>query len=221
MIESRLKYSFKNKKLLEQALTHKSYQSLEQNERLEFLGDAVIDLILAQILMESFPDQDEGRLSKKRAGLVNESSLAQIAIDLELGSLIRLGKSEIQSEGSKKPRILAGGFEALVGALYLDAGFESTRSMITPLIEHRMKALDADQDFNQDFKTRLQEMVQENQNPPPTYRVIAEKVDGNSRVFSIQVEVGGVVLGLGQGSNKKIAEQEAARQALAEYEKKT
>lgn len=219
MIESKLSYRFKNKKLLEQALTHKSFQSIEQNERLEFLGDAVIDLVLAQILMEKFPEQDEGRLSKKRAGLVNESSLAQIAQDLELGSQIRLGKSEIQSEGSKKPRILAGTFEALVGALYLDAGFEPTRSLVTPLIEKRMKELDADQDYSLDFKTRLQELVQEKQNSPPTYKVVAEKIEGNSRTFSIQVEVGGVVLGLGHGPSKKTAEQEAAKKALAEFEK--
>lgn len=221
MIEDRLNYQFKNKKLLEQALTHKSFQALEQNERLEFLGDAVIDLVLAQMLMEKFPDQDEGRLSKKRAGLVNESSLALIAQDLDLGSLIRLGKSEIQSEGGKKPRILAGGFEALVGALYIDAGFEATLKIVSSFIEKRMSQADADQDYSLDFKTKLQEVVQEKQKAPPTYSVVSEKAEGNSRIFSIQVEVGGMVLGLGHGSSKKAAEQEAAKNALAEFGKNT
>ncbi len=214
MIEEKLGYQFKNKNLLQQALTHKSFQSIDQNERLEFLGDAVIDMVLAEVLMEKFPLQDEGRLSKKRAGLVNESSLAQIALALDLGKDIRLGKSEIQSEGSKKPSILSGTLEALIGALYLDAGFEKTREFIFKLYQERLAAGDADQDFSADFKTRLQELVQENQKTTPTYAVISETMEGLARVFKIQVEVNGVVLGSGLGASKKAAEQEAAQVAL-------
>lgn len=219
MIETKINYKFNNSKLLEQALTHKSFQSENQNERLEFLGDAVIDLVLAQLLMEKFPAQDEGRLSKKRAGLVNESSLAGIATELELGNELKLGKSEIQSEGSKKPRILAGSLEALVGAIYLDAGFEKTRGIVAGFFEERLDAPDAEHDFILDFKTRLQEVVQESEKTPPTYTVLSETLEANIRTFNIQVEVNGTVLGTGQGASKKAAEQEAAKAALENLEK--
>lgn len=192
-----------------EALTHKSLEGETPNERLEFLGDAVLDLVLAEMLMEYFPQDDEGRLSKKRAGLVFEGSLAEQAVSLGLGPLLRLGKSEIQSEGQRKPRILAGALEALVGAIFLDGGFSVVRAQIRSWFEEKMSSPEAQFDFRKDFKTLFQEWAQAQGKEAPTYRLLG--VLQEPAGFRVVAEIGTEILAEGEGSTKKAAEQEAAR----------
>lgn len=218
MIQEKLEYTFKNPVLLDQALTHKSHSSHHQNERLEFLGDAVLGLALAQILMEQFPNQDEGRLTKKRANLVNETCLAEVAAALGLGEMLKLGKSEIQSEGAKKPRILAGALEALFGAVFLDSDFEVTKEIIKKVFQAKLSGAEESEDYGSDYKTKLQEVLQSRQIPVPKYLTTNEQGQGTLKVFTVDVEIGGKILGQGQGASKKQAEQEAAKMALQQLE---
>lgn len=214
-IEDKLLYQFKNRALVDEALTHKSLQVSVgvDNERLEFLGDAVLDLALADILMSQFPDNDEGRLSKKRASLVNEKALAELGLELGLPKHIRLGKSELQSQGAHKPRLVASCLEALVGALYLDAGFEISKAVIARIFEKLILSGDSDKDFSLDYKTRFQELIQAKDKTTPVYRLVSEEGPPHNRSFQVQVEVGGRVWAKASGPSKKMAEQAAAHVA--------
>ena len=206
------------------ALTHKSFANgqasgysttKDDNERLEFLGDAVLDLAVSEVLMTRFPLDSEGALSKKRASLVNEEALSKIALNLKLESLIRLGKGEIKTGGLQKPRILASAFEAIVGAVFQDAGFNVVRDMIGRLLVTRLDEIaSAPIDFSSDFKTRLQEKAQEVRKATPTYRVESESGPDHDKVFIVAVDLGGETLASGTGRSKKAAEQDAARTAL-------
>jgi ribonuclease III len=217
-IETRLGYEFASKELLEEALRHSSFvneqpkSDLRDNERLEFLGDAVLNLIIGHILMERHPHLKEGDLSRTRANLVNESQLAEIARSLDLGTFIRLGKGEIQTDGREKNSILAGAFEALVAAVYLDGGFKTAFKMIEnsfiPFLDLVHSATDS-----YDYKSQLQEWVQEKQGEIPNYKVIREEGPDHDKTFWISVKVFDIETE-GKGKNKKTAEQDAARQAL-------
>jgi ribonuclease-3 len=219
-----LRHVFQDHRLLELALTHKSYANEKSggvsnvssdNERLEYLGDAVLDLALSELLMSRFTNDSEGALSKKRASLVNEETLATIARELKLDQLIRLGKGEIKTGGLQKPRILASSFEALLGAVFTDGGYGEARKTIESLFASRLEALKlAPVDYHLDFKTRLQEKVQEKMRATPTYHVESETGPDHDKHFEVSVRAEGQVLGNGQGKSKKAAEQEAARKAL-------
>jgi ribonuclease-3 len=216
-LEQILGYEFKDKNLLEMALTHKSYANESQssdNERLEFLGDAVVNLVVGDELMKAFSDDREGSLSKNRARLVSEDGLRQVAVVLNLADYLKLGKGEIINGASANPRLLSSTYEALVGALYLDAGFEVTqritREHFAPLVERLMSG----DHFGLDHKTRLQERLQSINRVLPAYEVISEEGPSHDKKFKVQVKMSGVVIGEGLGRSKKQAEQEAARSAL-------
>ncbi len=215
-----LGHYFRRSELLDQALTHKSFvneskeQAVQHNEVLEFMGDSVLGLVVTQILIERFPQDDEGRLSKKRASLVNEHTLSELAKDLGLHLRLRMGKGERASGVMRNPRILASTFEAVIGAIHLDSNFieisQILRSLFIPMIEAR----DWAQDFELDYKTRLQELAQEKYNEAPVYSLQEEVGPEHNKRFEVQVRVDGRVLGLGWGTSKKLAEQASAKMAL-------
>ena len=217
-LPQKLGHEFKDQDLLRLALTHKSFSNVDHNERLEFLGDAVFDLVLSDLLMKKFAD-DEGGLSKKRASLVNEAVLARIATALDLSSAMILGKGEILTGGEKKPRLLASVLEALIGAVYLDGGFESARVCVDKMFGPLLSEMDPLSDFSDDYKTRLQELLQSEHKSGPVYRVKRETGPSHDREFVIEVEFQTKVLGQGSGRSKKIAEQMAAKEALQALEK--
>jgi ribonuclease-3 len=217
-IEQKLQYQFNSNDLLEEALRHSSFVNeqadcdLRDNERLEFLGDAVLNLIVGHILMRRFPDLTEGDLSRMRANLVNESQLARIARAIDLGSYIRLGRGEIQTNGREKNSILADTFEALIAAIYLDAGFD----VVFNIIEANFLTLINDRHptaNHHDYKSKLQELVQEEQRTMPKYSVTREEGPDHDKTFWIALNVFDIETH-GCGKSKKMAEQDAARKAL-------
>ena len=219
---ARLGHTFKDAQLLVKALTHRSYYFENRGtspghfERLEFLGDAVLDLVLSETLIKAFPQVEEGTLSKWRASLVNEMSLSEIATQLDLGKYLFLGRSEANQR--LRPRLLASAFEAVLGALYLDAGLEATRGFIEKEFSTRIERLDTENEYAADFKTRLQEWSQRRFRSVPEYRVISSEGPEHAKVFSVEVYVNDKHLGSGAGNSRKSAEQDAARDALTKEE---
>lgn len=225
-LELRLSHKFNSLDLLQRALTHKSYANemkvqLEHNEKLEFLGDAVLDLVVGELLFTQYPGDTEGGLSKKRASVVNEEILSEVATSLGLNQLLRLGKGETQTGGATKPRLLASTFEALVGALYLDAGFESAKNFLKKEFGERIENLGTCEDFERDYKTRLQEIVQKSLKETPKYEVVAEEGPPHCREFRVCVKINNTVSAEGRGRSKKVAEQMAAKNALEKHYKET
>ncbi len=218
--QSQLGYSFQNPKLLIESFTHKSAlngqrdRMSESNERLEFLGDAVVDLILSDILMNEFPNEAEGDLTKKRASLVNELSLCEIAKSLGLEKCIQLGRSELESGMNQNQRILASCFEALIGALYLDGGFALTKKIIEALFNEKIQKVKAGVNAFEDFKTMLQEKLQKKYHMTPSYNLIGSEGPEHQKIFEVEVMLNGKVLAKANGRNKKLAEQNAAKIAL-------
>ena len=211
-----LGYRFQTPALLAEALRHSSFvneQALpsSNNERLEFLGDTVLNLVVSHQLMARFPDMDEGALSRMRAGLVNEASLAAIAANLDLGNHVQLGKGEIGTGGKQKKSILSDAYEAVLAAVYLDGGFGAAFALIQAHFAERIPAA-VGPDTISDYKTRVQEMVQKTGQPPPVYRVTAESGPDHDKTFCVTLESAGIKTE-GTGKNKKAAEQEAARKA--------
>jgi len=217
-VEQHLQYEFSNKDLLQKALRHSSYvneladQNLKDNERLEFLGDAVLNLIVGHILMRRYPDIKEGELSRMRANLVNESQLAKMALSFDLGAYIQLGKGENQTLGREKNSILADTYEALVAAVYLDGGFDAAFSFIETNFLPLMDRLHSTAN-NYDYKSQLQEMVQVGHGAMPDYKIIREDGPDHDKTFRVELKVLDIET-LGTGKNKKAAEQEAARKAM-------
>ena len=220
-LQGLLCYQFKDLELLNKSLTHKSYSnevllSLKNNERLEFLGDSVIDLIMADYMFLTYPDLPEGSLSKIRAAIVNENSLARLAIKLELGSYLLLGKGESFSGGRQKASILANAYEALVGALFCDSDFRTTADVFLPqLIEKIDEYMGAC--IATDFKSDLQEYTQNRFSCVPLYEVVGEIGPGHNKRFDVKVKIRSQVLGSGKGRSKKEAEQNAAKEALSTF----
>jgi ribonuclease III len=222
----RLDYQFRDLSLFKQALTHKSYanenpdRSEGDNERLEFLGDAVLEFVISNMLMEAFPHLSEGELSKIRASLVSEPSLAAIALELKLGRHLLMGKGEIKSGGPQKNSILSDGLEAIFAAVYLDSreqeGVGAIARVIHSLFQERVRA--AEQDVgSSDYKTKLQEIVQNRYKDTVEYIIVQEAGPDHEKQFVAAVTFKQSEIGRGEGRSKKQAEQAAAKQALDDY----
>ncbi|QSX08728.1 ribonuclease III [Alkalibacter rhizosphaerae] len=218
-LENSIGYSFRNEKLLENALTHSSYinekSHLKNNERLEFLGDAVLELVTSDFLYRNYPDKTEGELTKVRAKIVCTDSLAKASAKHRFGSYMNMGKGEENTGGRERKSILANTFEAIVGAVYLDGGLSPARSMILQLLEETILHA-AEGNLILDYKTKLQEIAQ--QKPESTLEYTIEKETGpeHNKIFHVHLYYNGVVIGVGKGSNKKEAEQEAAYHGLVD-----
>lgn len=212
----RLGYKPTNWALLQTALTHRSYSAendgVENNERLEFLGDAVLDLVLSDMLFRANETMPEGEMAKARSAVVNEDTLADVASELELGSFMFFGKGEARSGGAEKRSILADALEAVIAAMYLDLGYEITRDFIIRLWESRAE-ISANNPGVADYKTRFQEAIVKFNNTKPRYFCEADGPE-HDRVFTAHVYSNDVEMGTGIGRSKKIAEQDAARSAL-------
>ncbi len=212
-LQQRIGYTFKDEGLLQVALTHTSYaneakRSLPQNERLEFLGDSVLSFVVAEHLYENCKNLPEGQLTRRRAALVCEPALAGFAAEIELGQVLYLGRGEEMSGGRKRASILADAFEALIAAIYLDGGMQAARAFIMPFVQTEQTVSD------EDYKTRLQEVVQQNPEEQLSYKVVDEKGPDHEKVFTVQVHLNSNCIGTGDGHSKKLAEQQAARRAL-------
>jgi ribonuclease III len=217
-LQGRLGHQFQRDDLLQVALTHRSYYFENKKtspghfERLEFLGDAVLDLVLSETLMNRYADVDEGTLSKWRASLVNENTLGEIARDIGLAKFLFLGKSE--SRETARPRLLGSALEAVLAAIYLDAGLEKVRMIIEREFESRVAALDDQNQYAGDFKTRLQELTQKRLRTVPEYRLVSSHGPEHAKLFRYQVLIQEQPYGEGEGNSRKSAEQDAARNAL-------
>lgn len=217
-LENKLAHRFANNDLLIEALSHSSYvneqplKTLRDNERLEFLGDAVLNLVVGHILMERLPQVNEGDLSRLRAQIVNESQLATIARTIQLGNFIQLGKGEIQTNGRDKNSILANALEAVIAAVYLDGGFDVAYDFIA---QHFRSPLNVKtvSDVQGDYKSRLQELVQVTSEHIPQYRIIEESGPDHDKTFHTRLQVGDLEAE-GIGKSKKLAEQDAAKKGL-------
>ncbi|MBI5239821.1 MAG: ribonuclease III [Elusimicrobia bacterium] len=211
-LEDAIGYRFRNRKLLEEALSHKSYASESRtaihNERLEFLGDSILAAVVAHELYVRHPEEAEGALSKKKALLVSRPTLAHWARDLGLGDHLLLGVGEDSSGGRGRASLLANAFEALVGAVYLDGGYEPAAAFIRRCLDRRRPAADAD------HKSLLQEVLQKKYKAPPSYETTSTEGPDHDKTFQVRVHFGKRMLGLGAGKSKKEAEQAAARDAL-------
>lgn len=211
--------AFNDPTLLERALTHTSYVNehpeaqAADNERLEFLGDAVLDFIAGAWLFEQFPDYDEGRLTSIRAALVRVSTLAEFARQIGLPERLRLGKGEIDTGGRERANILGDAFEALLGALYLDQGIDAVRNFVVPFLAQATPQI-IQAKLDRDAKSHLQEWSQAVLGVTPRYKLVATEGPDHARVFTVEVRLGDRVAGVGRGSSKQMAEQLAARAAL-------
>ncbi len=218
-LETNLGYAFNNRVFLEHALLHSSFvnelpdKDVENNERLEFLGDSVLSLIVSHLLMIRFPELNEGDLSKIRSNLVNEWQLSEIAQKIKLGDFIRLGKGEMLSGGQEKSSILADALEALLAAVYLDGGFNRAFDVIRLHFYGLFDGLSIVEE-NLDFKSRVQEIVQAIGNLSPTYNIINEAGPDHDKTFEAELVVGDIIT-RGFGKSKKAAEQAAAQKAIA------
>lgn len=205
-------YIFNRPELLHQALTHRSH-SVPHNERLEFLGDSVLNCAVAALLFTHFPDLTEGNLSRVRANLVNQQALAEVARGLELGKLVRFGEGEIKSGGERRPSILADALEALLGAIYLDGGFATAEKVITYLFTPLLHELDT-RTLGKDPKTLLQEYLQSRRLALPRYAIIGTTGEAHQQHFKVECAISKLnIRTLGEGPSRRRAEQEAARQA--------
>ena len=216
-LEENLGYKFNNRDLLSNALTHSSYANETHcpggsNERLEFLGDAVLSIIVADYLFENFKNLPEGELTKLRASLVCEKALCEFSKQIELGKYLKLGKGELQNGGNERPSILADAFEAVLAAIYLDGGMQAARKHIMRFVLPEIQ--NHDSDSFKDYKTSLQEVVQRNPEERLTYILIAESGPDHKKSFTVEVHLNSNVIGTGTGSSKRNAEQAAAKQAL-------
>ena len=217
-------YSFSDEKLLKTALTHSSYASEHRlgydmnNERLEFIGDAFVDAVVGTELFSLMKDAHEGMLSRCRADVVCEDTLADAASDMGLGAYLYLGRGEEANGGRRKPSILADAFEALMGAIILDGGYEACRGVILRLLGDRI-VLASEGKLNKDYKTKLQEILQEiDKNVKIAYEITDQSGPDHSKTFTMQVTMNGRVLGTGSGRSKARAEQAAAEDALTKGE---
>jgi ribonuclease III len=227
-LQDRLGYQFGDRRIMIQSLTHRSYGhenlqhetiAFRDNERLEFLGDAILDVVISDILLETFPESNEGHLSKMRAAVVNEKTLADMTRSIGLGECLRLGKGELQTGGQDKPSILSSTFEAIIAAIYLDGGFHA----VFPVVRHLFRPFfdpNMETEVFQDYKTKLQELVQARFRVTPTYHLISTEGPDHAKTFEIEARQKDIVLGRSSGPSKKQAEQNAAKASLYLFESK-
>jgi len=219
-LQKAIGYQFKNQALLENALSHSSYanerfhNSLMSNERLEFLGDSILGMIVADHLYRNFPDRPEGELTRMRADMVCEKSLAVIAQRLELGKYLMLGHGEEQGGGRERSSILADAVESVIAACYLDGGYEAALGFVKTFVLSDIPVMKF---HNVDYKTALQEKVQQKRNQVLSYHLIGEEGPDHDKRFVTEVRLNGNLLGTGSGSSKKRSEQDAARVALEDH----
>ncbi|MBQ3088651.1 MAG: ribonuclease III [Clostridia bacterium] len=216
-LEKNLKYTFKNKELLKNALAHSSYANekkgeISSNERLEFLGDSVLSIIVSEYIYKNFPHLPEGQLTRIRASLVCEKTLCTFSKKLEVGDFLLLGKGEKANGGAERPSILADAFEAILAAIYLDGGIEPAKRHVLRFVQSELAHLEND-NFK-DYKTELQEIIQRNPEEKLTYVLTGESGPDHDKCFTVEVHLNSNVIGEGSGHSKKNAEQAAARQAL-------
>ncbi|MBQ5326513.1 MAG: ribonuclease III [Oscillospiraceae bacterium] len=212
-LEKNIGYHFRDKNLLKTAVTHSSYANdnrggMAYNERLEFLGDAVLQLITSEKLFKENPDMPEGKMSKQRAALVCEDALASYSKEIKLGDFMLLGKGEEATGGRNRPSILADAFEALIGAIFLDGGMDNAKKFVRRFLDAAHLSL-------KDYKTLLQEIIQKNPGERLSYVVTGESGPDHDKVFNVEVHLNSNVIGKGTGKSKKQAEQAAAKEALA------
>jgi ribonuclease III len=223
-IQERIGLAFDNDMLLQQALTHRSYinehgdDSISDNERLEFLGDAVLDFLVGDMLYQRFPDMPEGDLTRLRAALVRTESLAELAKNIGLGQALRMGKGEETSGGRERVTNLCATFEAVVGALYLDQELKAVRAFVTPHLDALLQQILADS-RDRDARSRLQEWSQAEHNLTPAYRTVSASGPDHQKEFVVEVVIGERPVAYGTGRSKQSAAQSAAREALRLLEK--
>ncbi|MBX9676963.1 MAG: ribonuclease III [Methylotenera sp.] len=212
-IASRLGHSFKNLGLLAQALTHRSF-SANNNERLEFLGDGALNFIIANQLYNRFNKLPEGDLSRLRAQLVKESTLCEIAQQLNIGESLKLGEGELKSAGWRRPSILADALEAIVGAVYIDGGYDAAETLVLKLFQDKLADIDP-KIIDKDAKSQLQEYLQGKKMDLPDYNVVLIEGEAHAQTFKVACEIKGLSLStVGEGTSRRIAEQRAAQLAL-------
>ena len=216
-LQQQIAFSYRDTRLLERALTHKSYANenrlSEHNERMEFLGDSVLNLVVSELLMNALPGASEGELSRIRAAVVSEPSLAAVARTISLGEFLLVGRGEEQTGGRDKDSLLADSLEALVASLYLDGGIDRAGAFIARFFKDTIDRVRSE-GGTADHKTELQEICQERLKTLPDYRVAAESGPDHRKEFTIELSIRGEVYGRGTGRNKKEAEQRAAKEAL-------
>jgi ribonuclease-3 len=220
-LEAVLGYPFRDPRLLCQALMHSSRiperaaeEPVESNEKLEFLGDAVLELVVSEELVREFPDWSEGQLSKSRARLVNATAISLAAQRLGLGKYLRLGRGEEKTGGRSKPALLADAYEALIAAIYMDGGLEAARGFVRRSLVEGAITVEAERLGHTDHKSALQEFLQSRGMAPGAYHVVAETGPDHQKTFRVEVRIGGQVTAVGSGKTKKEAEQSAAIAAL-------
>ncbi|SQB98559.1 ribonuclease III [Helicobacter fennelliae] len=220
--QNNINYHFKNKQLLIEALTHRSAKkhnaNKHNNERLEFLGDAVLDLIIGEYLFCKFPQHNEGKLSKMRSSLVNEESFAKIARNIHIGDILILSQSEEQNNGRNKNSLLSDAFEAIMGALYLEAGIEKVKEIIYKLLDTLYPNMNMDNLF-MDYKTALQEITQARFGSIPVYKLIDEKGPDHDKKFAMQILIEDIIYATAIGNSKKNAQQSCAKIAYLKITK--
>jgi len=220
-LQKKLNYDFKDPALLIKALTHSSYanegaeKNSASNERLEFLGDSLLGMTVALLIFKSKPELSEGQMTKLRAELVCERSLAELAMELELGEYLLLGRGEKNTGGNKRPSILSDAFEAIIAAIYLDGGYEPVEKIVSDNFTARINS--PTKDFI-DSKTMLQEVVQCKPGQALVYEIVNEKGPDHDKHFTVEVRLNGHTIGTGEGRSKKGAEQEAAKSAIRTLE---
>ncbi len=212
-LEERLSYTFVNKQLIIEALTHKSYKKPYNNERLEFLGDAVLDLIVGEFLFQKFSNSDEGVLSKIRASLVNESGFTLLAKSINLGEYIYISIAEENNDGRSKPSLLSNAFEAVIGAIYLETGLDKVKDITIKLLNEVHPKIDLET-LSRDYKTTLQELTQSTYGTTPTYELIGATGPDHKKEFEIAIIVNDESISSAKGKSKKEAQQKAAKKAL-------
>lgn len=223
-LQSTIGVTFQDPLLLQQSLVHRSYLNenpdfpLPSNERLEFLGDALLGFVVAEKLYAEFPNLSEGEMTKLRTNLVRKETLASLALSLSLGDYLYLGQGEERSGGRRRQSNLSCALEALIGAIAIDQGFAVAKDFVWRLISRVLEEAFEGESIT-DYKSRLQELVQAEQRTTPFYRVVAEAGPAHDKVFTVEVVVGDAVLGRGSGKGKRAAEQEAARTALENWPK--
>lgn len=221
-LEKTIGYIFKNRKLLHTALTHSSYSNEKRahgekescNERLEFLGDSVLSLIVSDYVFSVYPDMPEGELSKVRAGTICEKALAEFARNIRLGDYLFLGRGEELTNGRKRPSILADAFEALLASIYLDGSIDDVRRFLLPFVKREIKSI-LESGHTADYKSILQQIVQQEKGELLEYVLVEESGPAHKRVFTVEARLNNNVIGVGTAGNKREAEQIAAREALS------